>query len=123
MGDTSRMSRETHVRICEGLGVKFPGPTRQFPGATHLVITIRGHHTKRGWAERALQRLQEQFALLGVELNQEKTKVVNLRKGEAFGFLGFELRRVRQRRGNGQFILMTPKKKARQAVKAMILHR
>src|SRR5271157_5154433 len=29
VGDTSRMNREVHVRICEGLGVKFPGPTRQ----------------------------------------------------------------------------------------------
>src|SRR6266481_2992807 len=28
-GGTSRMMREYHVRICEGLGVKFPGPTRQ----------------------------------------------------------------------------------------------
>ncbi len=27
--DTSRMMREYQVRICEGLGVKFPGPTRQ----------------------------------------------------------------------------------------------
>src|SRR6516225_10834677 len=26
--DTSRMTRECHVRICERLGVKFPGPTR-----------------------------------------------------------------------------------------------
>ncbi len=26
---TSRMNRETHVRICERLGVKFLGPTRQ----------------------------------------------------------------------------------------------
>src|ERR1700680_2976105 len=26
---TSRMMREYHVRICERLGVKFPGPTRQ----------------------------------------------------------------------------------------------
>ena len=25
---TSRMNREVQVRICEGLGVKFPGPTR-----------------------------------------------------------------------------------------------
>src|SRR6516164_9776433 len=25
---TSRMNREVHVRICERLGVKFPGPTR-----------------------------------------------------------------------------------------------
>ena len=27
---TSRMNRETHVRICERLGVKFLGPTRHF---------------------------------------------------------------------------------------------
>jgi hypothetical protein len=26
---TSRMTRECQVRICERLGVKFPGPTRQ----------------------------------------------------------------------------------------------
>src|SRR5262249_2504828 len=26
---TSRMNREVHVRICERLGVKCPGPTRQ----------------------------------------------------------------------------------------------
>src|SRR5260221_7350483 len=28
-GGTSRMTRECPVRFCEGLGVKFPGPTRQ----------------------------------------------------------------------------------------------
>src|ERR1700732_1820125 len=88
--------------------------------ADDIVITISGHHTKRGWAERALQRLQEQFALLGVELNREKTKLVNTLKGEAFGFLGFDLRRVRKRNGEGYFVLMTPKKKARKAVKAKI---
>src|SRR6516165_10792521 len=27
-GDTSRMNLEVQVRICEGLGVQFPGPTR-----------------------------------------------------------------------------------------------
>ena len=88
--------------------------------ADDIVIAVSGHHTKRGWAERALQRLQEQFALIGVELNREKTKVVNLLKGEAFGFLGFDLRRVRKRSGNGYFILVTPKKKARQAIKAKV---
>jgi hypothetical protein len=30
-GGTSRMSREAQVRICERLGAKFPGPTRQQP--------------------------------------------------------------------------------------------
>ena len=88
--------------------------------ADDIVITVSGHQTKRGWAERALQRLQEQFALIGVELNREKTKVVNTLRGEAFGFLGFELRRVRKRKGVGHFILMTPKKKARKAIKAKI---
>jgi RNA-directed DNA polymerase len=88
--------------------------------ADDIVVTVSGHHTKRGWAERALQRLREQFALIGVELNQEKTKVVNLLKGEAFGFLGFDLRRVSKRDRDGYLILMTPKKKARQAVKAKV---
>jgi group II intron reverse transcriptase/maturase len=88
--------------------------------ADDIVITLSGHHTKRGWAQRALERLQEQFALIGVELNQEKTKVVNTLQGSAFGFLGFDLRRVRKRKGEDYFILMTPKKKARQAVKAKV---
>ena len=32
MGGTSRMNREIHVRICERLGVQFPGPTRRRRG-------------------------------------------------------------------------------------------
>src|ERR1700675_2348234 len=67
--------------------------------ADDIVIAVSGHHSKRGWAERALQRLQEQFAPLGVELNREKTKVVDTLSGEAFGFLGFDLRRVRKQSG------------------------
>jgi hypothetical protein len=27
-GGTSRINREIYVRFCEGLGAKFPGPTR-----------------------------------------------------------------------------------------------
>ena len=46
--------------------------------------------------------------------------MVDTLKGEAFGFLGFDLRRVRKRKRDGYFILMTPKKKARKAVKAKI---
>jgi len=57
---------------------------------------------------------------LGVELNQEKTKVVDLLKGATFGFLGFDLRRVRKRKGTGHYLQMTPKKKARKAIKAKV---
>ena len=88
--------------------------------ADDIIITVSGHHSKRGWAERALQRLQEQLGPLGVELNREKTKVVDTLHGEAFGFLGFDLRRVPKRNGKGYFILMTPKKKARKAIKAKV---
>src|SRR5215467_8697818 len=33
LGGTSRMMQEYHVRICERLGVKLPGPTRRFAPA------------------------------------------------------------------------------------------
>ena len=39
-GGTSRMTRECQVRICERLGVKFPGPTRQNP-------TFRGYFRRK----------------------------------------------------------------------------
>ena len=88
--------------------------------ADDIVITVSGHSNKRGWAELALQRLQEQLEPLRVELNLEKTRMVNVLKGESFAFLGFDLRRVQNRNKTGFFILMTPKKKARLAVKARI---
>lgn len=88
--------------------------------ADDIVITVSGHHTKRGWAERALQRLREHLVPLGVELNAEKTKVVDTLKDDSFGFLGFDLRRVLNRKQSRYYILMTPKKKARVAIKAKI---
>ena len=48
----------------------------------------------------------------------EKTKLGDPRTGAAFGCLGFDLRRVRTRRGNGHSMLITPKKTACKAVKA-----
>lgn len=86
--------------------------------ADDIVITVRGHHTERGWAERALQRLREQIEPLGVHLNTEKTKIVDTLCGEALGLLGFEIRRVRSREGRQGYILLAPKKKARIAIKA-----
>jgi RNA-directed DNA polymerase len=88
--------------------------------ADDSVLTVSGHHRKRGWAQRALQRLEEQLLPLGVGVNPEKTKLVNTLQGEAFGFLGFDLRRVQKRKGAGYYLLMPPKKKARKAIKATI---
>ncbi len=88
--------------------------------ADDIVITVSGHYSKRGWAELAIQRLNEKLATLGVSLNEEKTQIVDMLKGESFSFLGFDLRRVMNRQGTKYFILMTPKKKARKAIKAKI---
>ena len=71
--------------------------------ADDIVITVSGHHTKRGWAERALQRVREQFALIGVELNQEKTKVVDVLKGEASGSWGLNCVEFASGMGRGIF--------------------
>lgn len=88
--------------------------------ADDIVITVSGHHEKRGWAQRALQRLEEQLIPMGVALNREKTKIVDTLKEEAFGFLGFDLRREHKREKDGYYVKMTPKKKARKAIKAKI---
>ena len=85
-----------------------------------IVIAVSGHHSKQGWSTRALERLKEELEPLGVALNHEKTRIVNTLKGEAFGFLGFDFRRVPKKSGSGFFILMTPKKKARKTVKAKV---
>ena len=57
---------------------------------------------------------------LGVDRNREKTRTVNVLKGDACSFLGFDCRRVQNRRRTGYFILMTPQPKARQAITARI---
>ena len=88
--------------------------------ADAMVITVSGHASKRGGAELAVQRLQEHREPLGVELNREKTRRVNVLTGESFSFLGFDYRRVPNRSRTGYFILMTPKQKARQAINARI---
>ena len=88
--------------------------------ADDIVITVSGHHEKRGWAQRALQRVEEALVPLGVTLNREKTKIVNTLKDEAFGFLGFDLRRMHKREKDGYYVHMAPKKKARKAIKAKV---
>lgn len=85
-----------------------------------IVITVSGHSSKRGWPERALERLKEELAPLKVMVNTEKTRIVNMLHEETFCFLGFDFRRVPKSKSQGHFILMTPKKRARKSIKAKI---
>src|SRR6266851_2373630 len=66
--------------------------------------------------EKAIEkRLREELAKLKVEINEEKTRMVNLSKGESFGFLGFEFRLVRSRKGKWRAHFV-PKMKKRTAL-------
>src|SRR4029453_3533325 len=41
MGGTSRVSREAQARICDRLGVKFPGPTRRWETGRRFGVSAR----------------------------------------------------------------------------------
>ena len=83
--------------------------------ADDLVILVDGYR-RHDWLLRGInRRLREEFAKLDLGVNEEKTRLVDLSRGESFGFLGFDFRRVRSRRGvwRPQF---TPKMEARTAL-------
>lgn len=83
--------------------------------ADDLVVLVDSH-ARHGWIVPALQkRLREEFAKLRVEINEEKSRMVDLRKKESFGFLGFEFRRVRSLKGRWR-PQYTPKLKKRTAL-------
>ena len=63
--------------------------------ADDLVVLIDAH-PRNAWLLRAVnQRLREELAKLQVEINEEKSRNVELDRGESFGFLGFDFRRLR----------------------------
>jgi len=61
------------------------------------------------------KRLREEFGKLQVEINDEKSRTVDLERGESFGFLGFDFRYLRSRRGAWR-PHYTPKLKKRTAL-------
>ena len=67
--------------------------------ADDLVILVDGYR-RHDWLLKAVdRRLREEFATLDLRLNEAKSRIVDLTKGEAFGFLGFDFRLVRSLRG------------------------
>lgn len=86
--------------------------------ADDLVILVDAHPRHR-WIRGAIQkRLREELAKIQATVNEEKTRAVDLSRGESFGFLGFAFRRIRSRSGKWM-PLRTPLPKARKA----LLHR
>jgi RNA-directed DNA polymerase len=83
--------------------------------ADDLVILVNDYW-RNAWLLRAVdRRLREELAKLDLKLNDEKSRIVDLTKGEAFGFLGFTIRRVLSRRGKW-WVKLTPSVKQRTAL-------
>src|SRR5438105_3136231 len=65
--------------------------------ADDLVILIDSH-PRHDWLVKAVgRRLREEVGRLQVEINEEKSRNVDLAKGDSFAFLGFEFRRILSR--------------------------
>jgi len=83
--------------------------------ADDMVILIHGHPKEDGLIQKVQKRLKEELDKLEVQMNMEKTKVVNLRKGDCFSFLGFDIRLNKNREGK-TYVSKTPRKKKQQEI-------
>jgi RNA-directed DNA polymerase len=83
--------------------------------ADDLVVLIDAYKAHDWLLAAVLRRLREEFAKLRVEINEEKSRIVDLSRGESFGFLGFDFRRIRSRSGKWR-AQYTPKLKKRSAL-------
>lgn len=83
--------------------------------ADDLVILIDGYRRWDWLRTAAWKRLVEELAKLDVELNHEKTRQVDVNRGETFSFLGFDFRRAKTRQGawGARYV---PRMKARTAL-------
>jgi RNA-directed DNA polymerase len=84
--------------------------------ADDLVVLIDAH-PRNAWLLRMVsRRLREEFAKLQVEVNEEKSRTVDLARAESFGFLGFDFRRLRSIGRQVWRAHYTPKLKKRTAL-------
>lgn len=77
--------------------------------ADDTVILVNGHEAVDWLVSKSYKRLREELAKLKINLNVEKTKVVDMNQRETFGFLGFDFRLVKNKQK--KMVLLKPKKK------------
>jgi RNA-directed DNA polymerase len=80
--------------------------------ADDCVILVDGH-SKWDWLWKGVnRRLREELDRLQVHINEGKTKQLDLVKGDSFGFLGFDFRRLKTKTGKWR-VNYQPKMQAR----------
>jgi RNA-directed DNA polymerase len=80
-----------------------------------MVILVHGHPKEDGLFKAVQRRLKEELDKLQVQMNLEKTREVNLRKGGCFSFLGFDIRFNRNREGK-TYVSRTPRVRKRKEI-------
>jgi RNA-directed DNA polymerase len=91
-------------------------PNVQYARFADDMVVLLDSHPRQDWLIRAVEkRLREELGKLKVEINEEKSRKVDLMRGEGFSFLGFEYRRVRSRKGKWRPHFV-PKQKKRTAL-------
>ncbi|MBT8371137.1 MAG: group II intron reverse transcriptase/maturase [Deltaproteobacteria bacterium] len=83
--------------------------------ADDLVVLVDGFWKWEWLLKAAYKRLAEEFEKLDVQMNQDKTRVVDLTQDQTFSFLGFDYRRRKTRR-KVWGVSVTPRMKARTAL-------
>jgi RNA-directed DNA polymerase len=83
--------------------------------ADDLVVLVNPHAPRSGLLELVDTRLREELGKLQVEVNEEKSRIVDLETGGVFSFLGYDFRRVRSRSGKWR-AHRTPRMKKRTAL-------
>ena len=78
--------------------------------ADDMVILVDGYPQWQPHVGQIQKRLDEELKKVAIEINEEKTKVVDFGSGGSFGFLGFDLREGHNRFGK-RFVLRTPMRK------------
>jgi RNA-directed DNA polymerase len=78
--------------------------------ADDMVILVDGYPQWQPHVGMIQKRLEEELEKVAIEINEEKTKVVDFGSGGSFGFLGFDLREGRNRFGK-RFVRRTPMRK------------
>src|ERR671923_1363190 len=78
--------------------------------ADDMVVLVDGYPQWRPHVAMIRERLEQELKKVDVEINEEKTRVVDYASGGSFGFLGFDLREGRNRFGK-RFVLRTPMRK------------
>jgi RNA-directed DNA polymerase len=67
--------------------------------ADDMVLLIDSHPRQDWLVEAVARRVREELVKLQVEINEEKSRMVDLSKGESFCFLGFEFHLIRSQFG------------------------